>query len=337
MSEMTQNTQDQGTQGAALHIPRWSGFQAARARDHRHPEKRNREDNVIPRKPAWIRAKAPITEGYKNTRAIVHAHQIHTVCEEAACPNIGECWQQKHATFMIMGDICTRACTFCNVATGKPLALDAGECERTADATKALGLRHVVITSVDRDDLPDGGARHFANVIAAIRDKNPDTTIEILTPDFREKPGAAKIIAEAKPDICNHNLETVPRLYPDIRPGARYFTSLQFLAEVKSLNDNIFTKSGVMVGLGEDTHEIYQVMDDARAAQVDFLTVGQYLAPSRKHAKLHRFVTPEEFKSIEKIAYAKGFAFVSASAMTRSSYHADEHFAELRAKRASQT
>lgn len=304
--------------------------------DHRvrHPEKANRPDNAIQAKPAWIRVKAPTHPVYLETRALMREKGLVTVCEEAACPNIGECWSQRHATMMIMGEICTRACSFCNVATGVPAALDATEPARVADAVATLGLRHVVITSVDRDDLADGGAAHFAAVIAAIRAAAPDTTIEILTPDFLRKPGAIEVVVAARPDVFNHNLETVPRLYPSIRPGARYFQSLRLLDSVKRLDPAIFTKSGLMVGLGEAKPEIGQVMDDLRIADVDFLTLGQYLQPSVKHAAVARFVTPDEFEDYAVTARAKGFLQVSATPLTRSSYHADADFAALRAARA---
>lgn len=304
-----------------------------KTRAHRHPEKRNRPDNPIQRKPDWIRVKAPVSKEYKATRKIVEDHKLVTVCQEAACPNIGECWAKKHATFMIMGEICTRACAFCNVSTGKPGALDPFEPYRIADAVEKLGLEHVVITSVDRDDLDDGGADHFAQVIRAIRERTPDTTIEILTPDFKGKMGALEIVVEARPDVFNHNLETVPRLYPTIRPGARYFTSLQLLAQVKQLDPSIFTKSGLMVGLGETKIEIQQMMDDYRAADVDFLTIGQYLQPTPKHAAIDRFVTPQEFETYASMARARGFLMVSATPLTRSSYHAGDDFRRLREAR----
>jgi lipoic acid synthetase len=299
----------------------------------RHPEKAHRPDNPILRKPDWIRVKAPNSPIYHETQKLMREHRLVTVCEEAACPNIGECWSQRHATMMIMGEICTRACSFCNVRTGLPLALDADEPNRVADAVAKLGLRHVVITSVDRDDLADGGARHFARVIAALRSASPNTTIEILTPDFLRKRGALEIVVEAKPDVFNHNLETVPRLYPTIRPGARYYQSMRLLDTVKQLDASIFTKSGLMVGLGEQRLEILQVMDDFRIADVDFLTLGQYLQPSIKHAAVDRFVTPDEFADYAAMARAKGFLQVSATPLTRSSYHADEDFAALRAAR----
>ncbi|MQP63743.1 lipoyl synthase [Niveispirillum sp. SYP-B3756] len=299
----------------------------------RHPEKAHRPDNPILRKPEWLRVKAPTSREYAETRDLMRGLKLHTVCEEAACPNIGECWKKKHATFMILGAICTRACAFCNVATGKPLALDPHEPEKVAEAVGGLDLEHVVITSVDRDDLPDGGADHFARTIRAIRQTAPKTTIEILTPDFMRKPGAVELVAEARPDVFNHNLETVPRLYPTIRPGARYFTSLALLQRVKEVDPSIFTKSGVMVGLGETKEEVGQVMDDLRAADVDFLTIGQYLAPTPKHAAVDRFVTPEEFASYETIARGKGFLMVSSSPLTRSSYHAGDDFRKLRAAR----
>ncbi len=299
----------------------------------RHPEKRNRPDNPIQRKPSWIRVKAPVSREYQNTRDIVREHGLVTVCEEAGCPNIGECWSKRHATFMIMGEVCTRACAFCNVITGKPDALNAKEPEDTAMAVEKLGLEHVVITSVDRDDLKDGGAAHFADVIGAIRARSPGTTVEILTPDFKEKTSAIETVAAARPDVFNHNLETVPRLYPSIRPGARYFTSLELLHRVKKIDPSIFTKSGLMVGLGETRDEIGQVMDDLRAADVDFLTIGQYLQPTVKHAAIDRFVTPEEFDSYATMARGKGFLMVSSTPLTRSSYHAGEDFQKLREAR----
>ena len=299
----------------------------------RHPEKAHRPDNPIQRKPAWIRVKAPNHPVYHQTRNLIRDNRLVTVCEEAACPNIGECWSQRHATMMIMGDTCTRACSFCNVRTGQPDALAADEPTRVADAVARLGLQHVVITSVDRDDLADGGAAHFAAVIAAIRAAAPATTIEILTPDFLRKAGAIEIVAAARPDVFNHNLETVPRLYPTIRPGARYYQSLRLLDRVKQLDPGIFTKSGLMVGLGEDRAEIGQVMDDLRIADVDFLTIGQYLQPTVKHAAVDRFVPPDEFADYATMARAKGFLLVSATPLTRSSYHADADFAALRAAR----
>jgi len=302
----------------------------------RHPEKQARPDNPVSRKPAWIRVKAPTHPVYLETQALMRSKKLVTVCEEAACPNIGECWSQRHATMMIMGDTCTRACAFCNVATGLPAALDAGEPARVAEAVATLGLRHVVITSVDRDDLADGGAGHFAAVIGAIRQAAPGTTIEILTPDFLRKPGAIELVAAARPDVFNHNLETVPRLYPTIRPGARYYQSLRLLDRVKQLDPAMFTKSGLMVGLGETRAEIGQVMDDLRIADVDFLTIGQYLAPTVKHAAVDRYVTPEEFAELAAMARAKGFLQVSATPLTRSSYHADADFAALREARARQ-
>ena len=299
----------------------------------RHPEKANRPDNPIQRKPAWIRVKAPNHPVYHQTQALMRENRLTTVCEEAACPNIGECWSQRHATMMIMGDICTRACSFCNVATGMPGPLDHDEPARVADAVAKLGLRHVVVTSVDRDDLADGGAAHFAATIAAIRAAAPATTVEVLTPDFLRKPGAMEIVADARPDVFNHNLETVPRLYPTIRPGARYYQSLRLLDEVKRRDPSIFTKSGLMVGLGEARTEIAQVMDDLRVADVDFLTIGQYLQPTVKHAAIAAFITPEEFADYAALARGKGFRLVSATPLTRSSYHADEDFAALRAAR----
>lgn len=296
----------------------------------RHPEKANRPDNPIQRKPAWIRVKAPSHPIYHETKALIRDNRLVTVCEEAACPNIGECWSQRHATMMIMGDTCSRACSFCNVRTGQPMGLEADEPARVADAVAKLGLRHVVITSVDRDDLADGGAAHFATVIQAIRAAAPQTTIEVLTPDFLRKPGGAEVLAAARPDVFNHNLETVPRLYPTIRPGARYYQSLRLLDRVKQIEPTVFTKSGLMVGLGESKAEIMQVMDDLRIADVDFLTIGQYLQPTVKHAAVDRFVTPEEFAEYAAIARAKGFLLVSATPLTRSSYHADSDFAALR-------
>jgi lipoic acid synthetase len=299
----------------------------------RHPEKVHRPDQPSERKPDWIRVKAPVSPGYTATREIVRANGLHTVCEEAGCPNIGECWEKKHATFMIMGDTCTRACAFCNVKTGLPGALDPAEPKHVAEATAKLGLAHVVITSVDRDDLADGGAAHFAAVIGAIRAHCPQTTIEVLTPDFLRKDGAVETVVAAKPDVFNHNLETVPSNYLTVRPGARYFASLHLLLRAKELDASLFTKSGIMVGLGEERNEILQVMDDLRAADVDFLTIGQYLQPSRKHHPVMRYVPPDEFKALETIAYAKGFAMVSASPLTRSSHHAGEDFARLKAQR----
>ncbi|MEC8768792.1 MAG: lipoyl synthase [Pseudomonadota bacterium] len=306
----------------------------------RHPEKANRPDTEVLRKPSWIRAKAPgagqDAEIYAETKKIIQDNNLVTVCEEAACPNIGECWSQHHATMMIMGEICTRACAFCNVSTGLPLALDAGEPARVADAVAKLGLRHIVITSVDRDDLADGGAQHFADTIYAIRATSPETSIEILTPDFLRKEGALEIVIEARPDVFNHNLETTPRLYLNIRPGARYFHSMRLLQRVKEIDPTIFTKSGIMVGLGESREEVMQVMDDMRSADIDFITIGQYLQPTRKHAPIDRFVTPEEFESYATMARAKGFLMVSATPLTRSSHHADEDFAKLKAAREAQ-
>jgi lipoic acid synthetase len=303
----------------------------------RHPEKVHRPDAPVPKKPDWIRVKAPVSKGYAETRDIVRAHGLHTVCEEAGCPNIGECWDKKHATFMIMGDTCTRACAFCNVKTGLPGALDPGEPAAVAEAAAKLGLAHVVITSVDRDDLADGGAGHFAAVIGAVRARCAKTTIEVLTPDFLRKHGAAATVVAARPDVFNHNLETVPSLYLTVRPGARYFQSIRLLQQAKELDAKLFTKSGIMVGLGETRNEVLQVMDDLRSAEVDFLTIGQYLQPSRKHHPVARFVPPDEFKAYETIAYAKGFLMVSASPLTRSSHHAGEDFARLRAARAART
>jgi lipoic acid synthetase len=299
----------------------------------RHPEKEGRPETPLLRKPDWLRVRAPGSPGYAATRAIVKEHGLVTVCEEAACPNIGECWSKSHATMMIMGDTCTRACAFCNVATGKPEPLDPTEPTRVAEAVAKMGLKHVVITSVDRDDLADGGAAHFAQVVRAIRAAAPGTTIEILTPDFLRKAGAAEQVIDAKPDVFNHNLETVPRLYLSIRPGARYYHSLRLLERVKERDPAQFTKSGVMVGLGEAKEEVMQVMDDMRSAGIDFITIGQYLQPTRKHAPIDRFVTPEEFHAYEEIARAKGFLMVSASPLTRSSHHAGEDFARLQAAR----
>ena len=306
----------------------------APSRAERHPEKAHRPDNPIRRKPEWIRVRAPNSPEYAETRRLMRQYGLSTVCEEAACPNIGECWKQKHATFMIMGEVCTRACAFCNVATGKPGALNPHEPTNIADAVGKLGLDHVVVTSVDRDDLEDGGAGHFAAVIEAIHRSAPGTTVEILTPDFMRKDGAIETVVAARPDVFNHNLETVPRLYPTIRPGARYFTSLRLLSRVKEIDPSRFTKSGLMVGLGETREEILQVMDDLRAADVDFLTVGQYLQPTPKHAPIDRFWTPAEFEELTRLARAKGFLMVSASPLTRSSYHAGDDFARLRAARA---
>jgi lipoic acid synthetase len=300
----------------------------------RHPEKAHRPDAPILRKPDWIRVKAPVSRGYSDTQRIVKENGLHTVCEEAGCPNIGECWDKKHATFMIMGDTCTRACAFCNVKTGLPGALDANEPKHVGEAVAKLGLNHVVITSVDRDDLADGGAEHFAQTIAAIRAATPATTIEILTPDFLRKDGAIATVVAAKPDVFNHNLETVPSKYLTVRPGARYFASIRLLQQVKELDPTMFTKSGIMVGLGEERNEVLQLMDDLRAADVDFLTIGQYLQPTRKHHAVARFVTPDEFKAYETVAYAKGFLMVSASPLTRSSHHAGDDFARLKAARA---
>ena len=299
----------------------------------RHPEKAHRPDTEVLRKPDWIRVKAPVSKGYHETRALVRDHNLVTVCEEAGCPNIGECWDKKHATFMIMGEICTRACAFCNVATGRPLALDREEPANVAKAVRKMGLSHVVITSVDRDDLNDGGAEHFEQVIWAIREASPQTTIEILTPDFLKKPGALERVVAAKPDVFNHNMETVAGNYLTVRPGARYFHSIRLLQRVKELDPTMFTKSGIMVGLGEERNEVLQLMDDLRTADVDFLTIGQYLQPTRKHHRVVSFVTPDEFKSYETVAYTKGFLMVSSSPLTRSSHHAGDDFARLRAAR----
>lgn len=302
-------------------------------RQVRHPEKQNRPEAPTLRKPDWIRVRAPGSPVYRETQDIVRSNKLVTVCEEAGCPNIGECWSKKHATFMILGDTCTRACAFCNVRTGLPEPVDADEPRRVADAVAKLGLHHVVITSVDRDDLQDGGAQHFADVIRAIREASPGTTIEILTPDFLRKDGALEVVVAAKPDVFNHNLECVPSLYLQVRPGARYFHSIRLLQRVKELDPAMFTKSGIMVGLGEQRNEVLQLMDDLRVAEVDFLTIGQYLQPTKKHYPINRFVTPDEFKAYETIAYAKGFLMVSSSPLTRSSHHAGEDFERLRAAR----
>jgi len=299
----------------------------------RHPEKVHRPDNVSVPRPDWIRVKAPVSDAYNETRVLMRDLTLKTVCEEAACPNIGECWKKKHATFMILGSVCTRACAFCNVATGRPDQLDPHEPDRLAEAVNKLGLSHVVVTSVDRDDLVDGGAGHFARVILRLRETSPQCTIEVLTPDFMKKEGALRTVIDAGPDVFNHNLETVPRLYPSIRPGARYFTSLHLHKQAKEINSSLFTKSGIMVGLGETREEIGQVMDDLRAADVDFLTIGQYLQPTPKHAAVERYVTPDEFESYATLARAKGFLMVSSSPLTRSSYHADSDFLKLKAMR----
>ncbi len=302
----------------------------------RHPEKAHRPDSPLAKKPDWIRVKAPVSKGYEDTRAIMRENKLVTVCEEAGCPNIGECWEKKHATFMIMGDTCTRACAFCNVKTGLPGALDPHEPVHVGEATAKLGLNHIVVTSVDRDDLADGGAEHFAQTIRAIRTHAPGTTIEILTPDFLRKDGALDVVVAARPDVFNHNLETVPSQYLTVRPGARYFHSLRLLQRVKELDLQMFTKSGIMLGLGEERNEVLQVMDDLRSANVDFLTIGQYLQPTRKHHEVVRFATPDEFKSLETIAYAKGFLMVASSPLTRSSHHAGDDFARLKAARLAQ-
>src|SRR3954467_1870003 len=304
------------------------------SRAERHPEKAHRPDNPIPRKPDWIRVRAPNSPEYAETKRLMRQYGLTTVCEEAACPNIGECWKHKRATFMIMGDTCTRACAFCNVATGKPGALNPHEPANIAEAVGKLGLGHVVVTSVDRDDLADGGAGHFAAVIEAIRARSPATTIEVLTPDFLRKDGALEAVVDARPDVFNHNLETVPSKYLTVRPGARYFHSIRLLQRVKELDPAMFTKSGIMVGLGEERNEVQQVMDDLRSAEVDFLTIGQYLQPTRKHHAVMRYVPPDEFSSYEKVAYTKGFLMVSASPLTRSSHHAGDDFARLRTARA---
>jgi lipoic acid synthetase len=292
----------------------------------RHPEKANNPVQPSPRKPDWLRVKAPMSREYQETRDLMRRLKLHTVCEEAACPNIGECWKQKHATVMILGSVCTRACAFCNVATGKPDQLDPHEPEHVAEAVAELGLSHVVVTSVDRDDLDDGGAGHFARVIRAIRGRAPGTTIEVLTPDFLRKDGAIETVVEARPDVYNHNLETVPRLYRPVRPGARYFASMRLLARVKELDPAMFTKSGIMVGLGETRDEVLQVMDDMRAADVDFLTIGQYLQPTTEHLPVARYVPPAEFEEIRSEGLALGFDHVEAGPLVRSSYHARDHY-----------
>jgi lipoic acid synthetase len=304
-------------------------------RTKRHPEKQKNPDRPSGKKPDWIKVKAPAPSGvYQDTRSIVKKLGLTTVCEEAGCPNIGECWAKSHATFMIMGEICTRACSFCNVATGKPNALDVWEPTRVAKAVKEMGLKHVVVTSVDRDDLKDSGAAHFVKTLEELRRLAPTTTVEILPGDFRGDQNAIDLVTNAKPDVFNHNLETVPSLYPRVRPGARYFRSLRLLERVKEVDPNIFTKSGLMVGLGETNEEVAQVMDDMRSANIDFITIGQYLQPTPKHAPLERYVTPEEFEKFEKMARAKGFLMVSASPLTRSSHHAGEDFEKLQAARA---
>ena len=300
----------------------------------RHPEKAHRSDNEQPKNPSWIRVKAPTSKEYLKTKNLIRENGLVTVCEEAGCPNVGECWSQGHATMMIMGDICTRGCTFCNIATGRPEGLDVFEPVKVAATVQKLGLSHVVITSVDRDDLEDGGAQHFAKTIRAIRNKCPNTTIEILTPDFLKCDDTVlDIVVKAAPDVFNHNLETVPGLYPEVRPGARYFHSLRLLQRVKEIAPTMFTKSGIMVGLGEDRQAVLQVMDDMRAADIDFLTIGQYLQPTPKHHKVDRFVNPDEFLSYEKAALGKGFLMVSATPLTRSSYHAGEGFKKLQQAR----
>jgi len=299
----------------------------------RHPEKQKNPDRPQPRRPDWLRVKAPVSKAYNETRKLMRANNLVTVCEEAACPNIGECWSQKHATMMILGSVCTRACAFCNVATGRPDLLDPHEPENVGAAVATLGLKHVVITSVDRDDLDDGGAQHFADTIREIRAQSPTTTIEVLTPDFLRKEGAVEIVVAARPDVFNHNMETVPRLYPSIRPGARYFHSLAVLHKVKTLDPSIFTKSGIMVGLSETDEEVGQLMDDLRSAEVDFMTIGQYLQPTPKHAEVVRFVTPDIFTQYSKTGRAKGFLLISATPLTRSSYHADQDFDNLQAAR----
>jgi lipoic acid synthetase len=317
------------SEGREKTIWRGQGLKGA----ERHPEKARNEVRPQPSRPDWLRVRAPVSEGYEETRKIIREHNLVTVCEEASCPNIGECWQNKHATMMILGSVCTRACAFCNVATGRPDRLDADEPRRVADAVAKLGLSHVVVTSVDRDDLSDGGAQHFADTINAIRAASPETTVEVLTPDFLRKDGALEIVVAARPDVFNHNLETIPRLYPSVRPGSRYFASLKLLSDVKVLDPGIFTKSGIMVGLGEVFDEVTQVMDDMRSADVDFMTIGQYLQPTPKHHPLDRFWTPDEFKRLGQLGGAKGFLLISSTPLTRSSYHADDDFAALKATR----
>ena len=299
----------------------------------RHPEKVNKPDKISPSKPSWLKVKAPLGDLFLKTKGLLDDLNITTVCEEAACPNIGSCWEKKHATMMIMGDICTRACSFCNVATGKPKLLDPSEPLRVAQSVSRLNLKHVVITSVDRDDLADGGAAHFVNTISSIREISPQTSIEILTPDFLRKEGALEKVIDAKPDVFNHNLETVPRLYPSVRPGARYFHSLNLLLKAKLSDPNIFTKSGIMVGLGEDENEVFQVMDDMRSAQIDFLTIGQYLQPTIKHHEVKKFISPKDFEKYKSVALSKGFLLVSSSPLTRSSFHASEDFEALKKAR----
>ena len=303
----------------------------------RHPEKVNNPINPIKKKPSWIRTKIIDTQNYFKTKEIINKKKLHTVCQEANCPNISECWGKKHATFLIMGDICTRACAFCNVKTGKPTFLDPFEPQKIAKATKDLNLKHVVITSVDRDDLDDGGADHFSKVIKETRKINPNTTIEVLTPDFHRKGESYKKVVEAEPDVFNHNIETVPALYRAVRPGSRYFASVNLLKAVKEINKKIFTKSGIMLGLGETKDEVIQVMDDLLSANVDFLTIGQYLQPTSKHHPLERYVHPDEFKELKELALSKGFLIVASSPLTRSSYHADEDFSKMKKLREKQT
>ena len=304
-------------------------------RDKRHPEKVNKPFNPIKRKPEWIRSKIVDSQVFFQTKQVVNQNNLVTVCQEANCPNITECWSKKHATFMIMGDTCTRACAFCDVKTGKPSALDIFEPIKIAKAVKSLNLKHVVITSVDRDDLEDGGSGHFFKVVEATRNMNPKTSIEVLTPDFLRKGDAYKKVLDADLDVFNHNIETVPRLYTKVRPGARYFASLELLKNAKTFNKKVFTKSGIMVGLGENKDEVIQVMDDLRSAEVDFITIGQYLPPSTKHAKLERFITPKEFEEYKQMAIAKGFLMVASSPLTRSSYHASEDFKIMQDNRTS--
>ncbi len=303
----------------------------------RHPEKINKPINPIKKKPNWIKSKLTNSKEFFFTKTIINQNKLVTVCEEANCPNIAECWSKKHATFMIMGDTCTRACAFCDVKTGKPERLDPFEPFKISKAVKKLNLKHVVITSVDRDDLKDGGSNHFHDVIVSIRKSNPNTSIEVLTPDFLRKGDAYKKVLEAEPDVFNHNIETVPGLYRKVRPGAKYFESLKLLKNAKKNNKNVFTKSGIMVGLGENKNEIVQVMDDLRSAEVDFLTIGQYLQPSAKHHPLDRYYSPDEFYDLKRIAKSKGFLLISSSPLTRSSYHADEDFAVIQKKRIAQS
>ena len=327
-------TPDLAAQAARRKYPSWPSSSTSTVRARAIRKRRTGRIQPLRKSPTGSASRRRYRKGYADTHAIMRANGLHTVCEEAGCPNIGECWEKKHATFMIMGDTCTRACAFCNVKTGLPGALDPNEPAHVGEATAKLGLAHIVVTSVDRDDLPDGGARHFADTIRAIRSACPQTTIEVLTPDFLRKDGALEIVVEARPDVFNHNLETVPSLYLSVRPGARYFHSLRLLQRVKELDPAMFTKSGIMLGLGEERNEVLQVMDDLRSADVDFLTVGQYLQPTRKHHEVVRFAPPDEFEALKTVAYAKGFLMVAASPLTRSSHHAGEDFARLKAARA---